>query len=988
MTSNLFQCFNFLIVEDDKENKGNIQKVTHLLEDFKYNNIYTFHVKDLPNLTNFNSIKKYFIKKYNYKNIHFIISNNISFPFYKIAAFDYLIPVVSIQWIKECIHRNHLLRTLNFSPDPRHILKNTTIYIVRSPNMSHTDYRFYSEIVTTLGGVCVDALTKKVTHIIATSCFDPNVIRICQMIQNVRGIKIVYPTWLLDCFKSLKYIDEMKHKIDLVINDDNGKCTHIDERFEDLWEDLETSSVVSSQSLNKKYLQGHTFIIDLDLSLSSKIYKFLIQLIKSYGGNFVPYIKLNDIETNKDIDCFIGESTNTESFELCRKRGIYTGNIIWFFNLWSFDTFIEPQRKMIWGPFKAKIFKSNDLILSHTNYFGQERIYIQKLVESLGGSTTTSFSSHNTHLLVKVPFGKKFTNATTKRPNCKVINHRWLENCYFDGVILDTDKDQFKDFNICEKGLSYFLNQMGDDIQDDAEGMDSDLKLHELTGSNSVINDSVSSSEETDIEFSTANENQVATLVDYRPTDKRENVDTKRDEIVNLAMLHDTNISQNGNNNLVSNQVDISLQNKGGEKEVTEKDPYQELFGVLSQSAADSNINDAENSNINTKDDIDTNKRETPSTPLVSRQSSTNKEKSLRSNQKATNNEVNKSIGSAGQLANSREEQLTPPINNAIIQSNIIETPVRRRAARTKAEKRLHEDIESLNEFERNKRKKRIRNLLPSEIETLEHSKELKNKAKDIILSMKGLSNENDKEEALKKLKHSYNIKAFVTGCHENISELDIEILSLLGITITEEYKSNLNCIIAPKRLRTAKFLSGLSFHPLEHILSPEFITKILEYVYHKDNPVGIIKYEDFRLKEIDDQTLEKTKLNNKLFERAHITNINISPDITGGFETVSSILMNHGIKKIQKIGKNPLLINNHPHKRISLLNGKVIHPPRCIIVSGSKPNLRKWRKQWSSMNNNSVDELLITTWDWCVDSIFKLDVDYNDKKNVLYSSL
>lgn len=1003
MPSNLFRCFNFLVIEDDKENKDNLQEVTNLLKDFEYNNIYCFHVKNSPNLNNYNSIKKFFIKEYNYKSIHFIISNNVDFLFYQVAAFDYLIPIVSLQWIEQCISRNHLLRTLNFSPDPKHLLKDTTIYIVRNPTMTHTDYRFYSEIVTALGGVCLDVLTNKVTHIISISCFDPNMVKIYPMIKNIGNTKIVYATWLLECFKTSKYADESKHKVDMAINDDNDNdtrinisYTRIDERFEDLWEDLENSSELCSQSIKKKYLEGHTFIIDLDLSLSSKIYKFLIQLIKFYGGNFVPYIKLDDIESNKNIDCFIGESINTKSFELCKKKGIYTGNIIWFFNIWLFETLIDPKKKMIWSPFKSKLFKSKDLILSHTNYFGQERIYIQKLTEILGGITTTSLSSQNTHLLVKIPFGKKYLNATTKKPNCKVINHIWLEKCYLEGVILDTDQDLFKDFDICQKGLSYFLNQIGND--DNSHEADKDeenaSKVYELFEKNNITNDTFSSGEETDIGFSTANENQINPLFNYMSIDRKENVDTKEDGL-NLNKLNSKSGFQSEKDNLESNQVESSLQNKKDNKVETEEDKYQELFGSLSEPPTNFNtnsINDTEqiidNNDISSNNNIDSNNSGMSHTPLVSKQSFISEDKISRADRDMIVNEIDKLTNNENKLSKTLDKSLTQPTDDILEQYNPTETSSRRRAARAKAEKRLHEDIESLNEFERNKKKKRIGDLLPSEIEKLEHIKELKNKAKEVVLSMKELSHESNKEETLKKLKHSYNVKAFVTGCHDDINELDKEILSLMGIQITEDYKSKLNCIIAPKKLRTIKFFNGLSFHPLEYILTPEFITKILEYVHHKENPVGVIKCEDFRLQEIDNEILEKTKLNSKLFERAYIANVNITSDVTGGIETISSILMNHGIKKVQRIGKSPLLVNNHSHKRIILKRGKAIHPPRCVIIAGSNSNVRKLKKRWSTMNNDNMDGLLVVTWDWCVQSIFQLDVDYNEKKDVLYSSL
>lgn len=212
--------------------------------------------------------------------------------------------------------------------------------------------------------------------------------------------------------------------------------------------------------------------------------------------------------------------------------------------------------------------------------------------------------------------------------------------------------------------------------------------------------------------------------------------------------------------------------------------------------------------------------------------------------------------------------------------------------------------------------------------------------------------------------------------------------MELFGIHITEEYLPHLNCIIAPKTVRTVKFLNALSFHPLQYILLPDFITKVLESIHQGVHPVSRTNYDDFKMKEVEDLILEKTKLPTKLFQRAFISNINIASDIIGGVDTISSVLKNHGIQDIRKLGEEAFLPNNHPHKKISLSNGKEIHPPKCIIISGPKSSPRKWKKQWGDMNAGNTDGLLIVNWNWCVDAIFQLDVDYNDKKNVVFSSL
>lgn len=973
MVSKLFAHLNFLIIDDDNENKGNIQNVNDTLKDAGCENIYTY-ITTSTEILDLNDSKQMFIKEYDTKDLHFIVSNNINFPFYRVAAFDYLIPVVTTFWVKECVERNHLLRTLNFSPDPRHILKDTTIYIARNLTMSNADYRFYTEIVTSLGGMCVESLTNKITHLVATSNSNPVVINFCQAVKNLDNIKIVYPTWLIHCFKTQQYIKESTHQIEVNITSNGSSQSNInsDERIEDLWDEVESKSIHPS---TLQYLQGHKFIVDLELSLSSQLYSFLIQLIKHYGGSFLPYIDINDIETNKQIDCFIGGSINTKGYETCEKKGLHTGNIIWFFNIWSFQSFLPPQKKIIWSPFKHKIFKSKDLLLSHTNYFGQERIYIQKLTELLGGSTTTSLSSSNTHLLAKFPYGKKFVNAVTKKPNCKVVNHLWLEKCYDQGKVLDATLKDFKDYDIGKKSLSSFLNQIG---KVDLTVEENKLTSSKLVNSQSILNDSISSDEDTDLGFSTANENDT-TIPDVNKSAPVGNssvlVSTptlmaKKQPSIELSSDFVSSIEPAATSEENSTEPHVNKNKSIGQPAKSEKDDedeYNNLFGVLTET-------------VDNPDSFNKENKETPNTPAASRQTSSAKVNKVSLEEPTIEENTNEATSAT-------KEPLTPPVDN-IVSSFVDPILPRRRAARAKAEKRLHEDIESLNEFEKNRKKKRIGNLLPTEIKKLEHIKEVKKQAKDTILGLKNLpSGEND-DEILKQLKHSYNIKAFVTGCHDELCESNIEKLSLFGVQIVNEYQKMLNCIIAPKKLRTVKFLNALSFHPLEYVISPDFITHLIKNIDSGENPVNNVNVELYKIKDISDEVLEKTKMNNKLFDRAYISNINIASDVPGSLDTISSILMNHGIKEVQRLSKKPFLTNNHPHKKILLQNGKMIHPPKCVIISGNNPTLRKWKKTWNEQNDGSGDGLLIVSWDWCVGNIFQLDVDYNEKENVLFNSL
>ncbi|CAI1733227.1 hypothetical protein SEUBUCD646_0O03200 [Saccharomyces eubayanus] len=297
------------------------------------------------------------------------------------------------------------------------------------------------------------------------------------------------------------------------------------------------------------------------------------------------------------------------------------------------------------------------------------------------------------------------------------------------------------------------------------------------------------------------------------------------------------------------------------------------------------------------------------------------------------------------------------------------------RLAKTQAAKRLHTDIESLNEFQKKLKRKKIDTeeiLLPEETGNLNKYKLLIAKAEKVLSKFDELPD--------------YNIKAVCTGCfQEGFNEVDMEILSQLGIKIFDNIKETegLNCIFAPKILRTEKFLKSLSFEPLRFALRPEFIIDLLKLVHTKKEKVAQMNLNlfDYEIDGVDEVLLSKTKLPTKVFERANIKCMNLVSDIPGGVSTIGSVLQAHGIKNVNILRNKKCIFEDIMDNDVSEQKDENIFKYVLIVTKASQ--VKKFTKLIN--DHDKASTVLIVEWNWCVESIFHLDVDVESKSNILY---
>lgn len=308
------------------------------------------------------------------------------------------------------------------------------------------------------------------------------------------------------------------------------------------------------------------------------------------------------------------------------------------------------------------------------------------------------------------------------------------------------------------------------------------------------------------------------------------------------------------------------------------------------------------------------------------------------------------------------EVSLSPPVGRSS------------RSAKQKASAKLHSDMEDLNKYTSMSKSVRKMRTFMEELEQATPTKKrplqsVEERNKKHKLEQE---HENRKKEKKDLKKEQAHLVAIVTGCEQELTlhRADIVKLARIGISIVSDYnpKKVIDTIIAPRVLRTEKFLKSLS--KASRIVHPTFLLDVLTRLRSAELSWNEISKEF----NIDNYALDKVvsvkQINDELgvsgkssgLQRllAHENGLvfagvrlNLSVNVNGGLELIASILEAHGLRECKQIK-----LSSATPKDKMLENGD----GKTIVVA-HKTKDKKVLSQISGFT--AVD------WDWCVKSIF-----------------
>ncbi|CUM66409.1 uncharacterized protein PRCAT00004073001 [Priceomyces carsonii] len=306
------------------------------------------------------------------------------------------------------------------------------------------------------------------------------------------------------------------------------------------------------------------------------------------------------------------------------------------------------------------------------------------------------------------------------------------------------------------------------------------------------------------------------------------------------------------------------------------------------------------------------------------------------------------------------------------------------RSAAKKAAEKLHSDMADLNNYKELSRSARKMKSYMEELEnSLTPKKRRSSLPEDETETVETPEPFKKKTRPTKSTNSDFQIIAVMTGCEQvlTLSKPDSAKLAKAGIKVLTDLseKYDINTLVAPRILRTEKFLRSLS--KVDKIIHPNYLSDILSKgnldTWSWDSISKEFNINDYSL----DKVIATKELNAELGIAANAKNgfsnllkgkkkgelfkdmkFNLSTNLNGGVEVISRILSSQGA------------IEMRPVKTINASNIKSL----LQSVDGIKIVIANKSKDTKLINNfkKIEPEGMIIDWDWCVKSIFKMKLE------------
>lgn len=831
MSKILFENFHVLVLESGDLPRAEIIELEQILQRHQV----PYEIKDIGVSID----KNEFVEK----GFTHIISNSVLFDFYSIAQ-EKLIPVASTKLIYATVEKGKQQPIRPYSPDPKHVLKDVHICCGSLPV---ADKEAIFGGVWALGGTFSEMLNKYVTHVISVNP-DEDVVIAVESLKQFQ-IKAVVPLWIDHCLKLRKRLDETPY---LLSNEHAGDPTEKILELDVVRKNKSMGSIVQAD-----FLQGKEFYLGDDLQLTESSTDLISSLVKNSGGTVV--LKLDDAKF------YVGQFRDGDEYTTASRQKLYVGNLNWIYWMVEHQKWVSPYRKLLHYPYvRGGMPAMQDFTIAASNYSGDARFYIKKLIEAVGAKFTANLTPNNTHLITSQGAGKKFQAAHNWKLN--IVNHLWLEECYANWKLEPVTHPR------------YSVNLGGK------------VKLEDIVG-------------ETPLDVEVLKQFYED---GYSPITTHMVEDSEDEPEIALRNKSDTAVLP------VLETLDESVSKK---KKVTEK------------------IVEKERNNVD------------ESTPI--------------------------------QTPLKKNQRNTPTGLKGLVDALSTDVRSSSRKAKDKAALKLHADIEDMNLFQ--KQSKGLNILLPEEIEERKRKRE-EDAQKHAHKKEKSVSEETpvkrSKKEPTPQLTTRYDIVAIATGWEVEFSRPDTQLLHSLGISIHKEFKKGINAIIAPKLMRTEKFLVGLSYG-LKYIISADFLKQViklsksgveesalpdpLEFSLDVTNAQSVKELTLCPLSEITRRCQDLSSENKGLFSEV---SFNITAKLPGGATTVQKILKAHHCKDVKVI------------KTIKEMKSMKVFKSKSSGETIFISNEKGMNDRFKALCKEEGARGKIVEWDWVIASLFKMDME------------
>ncbi|KAJ3936502.1 MAG: hypothetical protein NXY57DRAFT_885636, partial [Lentinula lateritia] len=388
-----------------------------------------------------------------------VVTNSHRFEGWQGFQGDDAKPVCTEKWVERSVILGKLQPTSNYSADPRQLFSGV---VGCAADLSPSDIEVLSAGISSFGGQWRSGLIKDVTHLFTLGS-DSEKYQNALDYKKDAPITILLPHWFDDVLRlgmanldisPYEWPDPLVLQPPAPSDNDRKKRSH---KFEPNKEVLFSTASWNAESATtkmvspKQVFEQRRVLLAASLELGERR-KAIESFIKRAHGIIVTIGTSDDEgDANKeaekifDCDIYVTRFRSGTAYYRAARAGKTIASLSWIFHVLSIGILTPPLDQLLHYPIPKKPiegFYTHEITI--TNFTGEAREYIKKLVCIMGAKFTPSMSSKNTVLIAAQADGTKTERA--RAWGIPIVNHLWLEDCFISWKNMTVGNDRYIHF--------------------------------------------------------------------------------------------------------------------------------------------------------------------------------------------------------------------------------------------------------------------------------------------------------------------------------------------------------------------------------------------------------------------------------------------------------------------------------------------------------------------------------------------------------------
>ncbi|KAG9090769.1 hypothetical protein FRC06_000887 [Ceratobasidium sp. 370] len=374
--------------------------------------------------------------------------------------------VVTPAWAERSVLLGKAQDPRYYSADPNKLFSGIT---AASSDLPLKDSESIAAGILAFGGQWRPALTNDVTHLFCLSASGPKYAKALSTQGSAVPIQVLAPHWFSDCFKTETLLPtkpylfpnppvlDPDYNAKLVVNGgvgagdapDDSKATtqrRLMRAAAGIEAELGSNSSTQPSSLNKsqssnRVLGGKRIVFSARAVQNEPQRDDVFRRrVEQVGGTYISGLSLGEggvtKEVLEDADVYVTIYREGDEYDLATTCDVIIGTPAWILYVTSTGLWSEPKEHLLHYPHHERPVRGfEDQLITITNYTGDSREYLKKLIAAMGGKFTPSMTSKNTCVIashVTVPPNQPKQNKIEKAREWRIpiVNHLWLEDCF------------------------------------------------------------------------------------------------------------------------------------------------------------------------------------------------------------------------------------------------------------------------------------------------------------------------------------------------------------------------------------------------------------------------------------------------------------------------------------------------------------------------------------------------------------------------------